>query len=169
MNIDPLLRSKRTAAFGVMLGLGALATGCGGETKTVTEPSPNSQANLPGQVCEWSKAHPQPLASEHPVKMRVDSRCNNDASENKNNFSAPAGVFSKPRFEHQYRIGAVPNGEVVAADCYAPQGDVIQDSRGGSTASPVWVKIHRLGQKLTGFIPDVNMGFSPVDKLPTCK
>lgn len=108
----------------------------------------------------WDKdGRRRPAVQRNPLILRVDGRCNSPLEIEEN------GIYKSPKQEGKAPITVV-NGEALGVECYT-EGQAIQDIRGPSTSSEVWVGVvTREGE--TGYFPWTNTGFTPLGDTKQC-
>jgi hypothetical protein len=111
--------------------------------------------------CSWRLgAHPMPLASAHPARIRIDGRCNNPEDADPRT-DGPTGIYSVSQQNPLDSIVALHDGTVIRLVCYT-FGQVISDAVGNQTS--VWLGIVLRGGE-RGYVPDVNAGNYDVRQL----
>jgi hypothetical protein len=93
----------------------------------------------------------QPLLGGTPPEVRVDGRCNTPLNDN------TVGVYNQPRQVGRAAIVA-HNGDEFYFDCYT-HGQAIQDIRGPTSASDVWIGVTTDEGKTHKYLPEVNAGY----------
>lgn len=177
---------SRVLATGVALALGA--TGCGGSSDHATPTQPKTggierelppsnlsgsarakiiarlsrgvrwQATVPSGFCEYDNAHPQPMYSQRPARLIVDSLCQPPLGE-------PVGVRKDATFSSD-KVGEVTDGDVVDALCVNTDGQSTTNVLGHESASTTWVKI--MDGTDEGFVSEVNLGYVDDSRFNEC-
>jgi hypothetical protein len=103
----------------------------------------------------------RPAVQADPLTVRVDGRCNVPLN------SELVGGYSTPE---QTAPGTAPvklhNGDALGVECYVT-GQDIQDVRGPSSSSNVWVGAVTTKDERV-FVPEVNVGYVNEASLPAC-
>ncbi len=94
-----------------------------------------------------------PLASLHPLRIRIDGRCNDPEDANPATDS-PTGVYSVTQQITDDSVAALDDGTVMTLRCFS-YGQLISDANG--TATTLWLGITTRSD-IRGYVPDVNAG-----------
>jgi len=145
--------------------------------RSASVPSASGSLQLPEGIVSHKNLHPQtmpneeacqtfwidldgkrrPLVQLDPVVVRVDGRCNTPLNDPR------VGVYPAPAQEPGTASFVATNGDALAVDCYTT-GQSIQDLRGPSSASEIWLHVANVkGEE--GFVPEVNVGFVDEERL----
>jgi hypothetical protein len=104
--------------------------------------------------CSWRLgAHPMPLVSVSPTRIRIDGRCNYPEDPSPVT-DGPSGVYRTLYQDPAYTVARVRDGTVMKLTCFA-RGQEVSDASGNQTN--IWLGV-TLPRGTYGYVPDVNAG-----------